>query len=70
MKFKLNKAKFVTNESGTILINNTDLPLGKIIKEKANNRRTRYGDKSKLANRTSEIEKVTFNNKLSLEFGQ
>ena len=37
---------------------------GKIIKEKANNRRTRYGDKSKLANRTSEIEKVTFNNKL------
>ena len=33
LKFKLNKAKFVTNESATILINNTDLPLGKIIKE-------------------------------------
>ena len=33
MKFKLNKAKFVTNEPGTILITNTDLPLGKILKE-------------------------------------
>ena len=33
LKFKLNKAKFVTDSSGSILINNTDLPLGKILKE-------------------------------------
>ena len=35
LKFKLNKAKFVTDSSGSILINNTDLPLGKILKENA-----------------------------------
>ena len=35
LKFKLNKAKFVTNSSGTILLNNTNLPLGKILKENA-----------------------------------
>jgi len=35
LKFKLNKAKFVTNSSGSILINNTDLPLGQILKENA-----------------------------------
>ena len=29
----LKKAKFVTNSSGTILLNNTNLPLGKILKE-------------------------------------
>ena len=33
LKFKLNKAKFVTSSSGSILLNNTDLPLGKILKE-------------------------------------
>ena len=33
LKFKLNKAKFVTSSSGSILLHNTDLPLGKILKE-------------------------------------
>ena len=33
LKFKLNKAKFVTSSSGSVLIQNTDLPLGKLLKE-------------------------------------
>ena len=33
LKFKLNKAKFVTGSSASILIQNTDLPLAKILKE-------------------------------------
>ena len=35
LKFKLNKAKFVTGSSASILIQNTDLPLAKILKENA-----------------------------------
>ena len=37
---------------------------GQRIKEKANARRVRYGENSKLAKRTAEVEKITFNNKL------
>ena len=37
---------------------------GQKIKEKANIRRIRYGKDSRLAKRTSEVEKIVFNNKL------
>ena len=37
---------------------------GQRIKEKSNARRVRYGENSKLAKRTAEVEKITFNNKL------
>jgi len=55
---------FHTSKNMYELNNMSGVERGMEIKDKANLRRVRYGANSKLAKRTSQVDKITFNNKL------